>query len=176
MTENTSGLGDTQAHFKVYIGNRPDYADYHSLSEVRALRTGDIHALGQHCGNGWRKVFNVYAKLLYALGDSVWCRIQPYGSWQAYRDQALLQANSQTALLFSTPQLNDPLVCHVVMGKHYGMSLDLPVAWHWLDANFAVLPGYHAVLCPYFDYRQLTNERIGSLSTLLKSWQQNQAG
>ena len=64
------GLGDRHAHFNVFMGNRPDYEFAPCKDQFRALKVGDVYAIGQACGNGWRKVFNVYAKLVYALPDS----------------------------------------------------------------------------------------------------------
>lgn len=166
-------MGDDGAGVCVYIANTPNFADYASLDSVKPIQPGEIDAIGQHCGNGWRKVFNVYAKLLFALGDTPWYSLVGCESWQAYRDEHLLQDRSGTALLFSAPDLTLPDRCHIVMGKHYGLSLNLP--WYWLDARFAIVPGHNIVLCPYFDYRQLTNAHIAQLAVLLRKWASNHA-
>jgi hypothetical protein len=64
-----AGLGDQYAQFNVYIANIPAFSEYSSLGCIKPLSSGEIHAIGLACGNGWRKVFNVYAKLLFALND-----------------------------------------------------------------------------------------------------------
>ncbi len=69
-SENVSGLGDLCAQFNVYIANRPNFSEYSNLDIVSSLSSGEIHGIGQACGNGWRKVFNVYAKLVFALNLS----------------------------------------------------------------------------------------------------------
>ncbi len=131
------------------------------------MNTGDIHAIGQACGNGWRKVFNVYAKLMFAwkgpYGDAV-----EYPNWQAYRDGNLLSASSDTALLFTPPDLGADDTIHVVMGRMYGKSLNFP-ALEWLNDAFAINRNQRLIICPYFDYRQLSNLKIVYLVDLLNT-------
>ncbi|MFQ3237308.1 MAG: hypothetical protein ACI9C4_002889 [Paraglaciecola sp.] len=168
-----AGVGDTQAWFNVYIANRPDHLDYPQLSTVRALEVGDIERINRNCGNGWRKVFNVYGKLLFALQQS-----SPPGQvilpglqakdWQSYRDNNLLQANSHTRLLFSAPHLPTPgKSVHIVMGKTYAKSLNLAPSLIWLDQEFACDPPNRLIVCPYFDYRQLSDRKILHLVALI---------
>ncbi|WP_250884174.1 hypothetical protein [Glaciecola sp. XM2] len=165
-------LGDEHATFKVYIGNRPDYMFAHHAQPYCELRTGEIDACAKQCGNGWRKVFNVYAKLVYALaapsllsplGNS---RHQP-SSWQSYRDDSLLQANSKTALCFVPPNLEALNALHLVMGKGYANTLDLPNDLAWLNHEFAISEQHSLIVCPYFDYRQLSNVKILFLVDLI---------
>ena len=169
----SAGLGDTQGQFNVYIANRPDHLDYPQLDCVRALKTGDIEQINRACGNGWRKVFNVYAKLLFALQQSI-----PTGelilpgmqakNWQSYRDNSLLQANSHTRLLFSAPHLPTPdKSVHIVMGRTYAKSLNLAPSLIWLDGEFACDPANRLLVCPYFDYRQLSDRKILHLVALI---------
>lgn len=61
------GLGDQNASFRVYVENRPKMPQYQQLFDCEAMQKGDIDLIYQHCGNGWRKLFNVYAKLLCVL-------------------------------------------------------------------------------------------------------------
>lgn len=173
------GLGCPQFTIAAYIENRPNMLNYPALAEQIPLVPGEIQAIGQACGNGWRKVFNVYAKLLYALDT----RLFPYAlaapSWQAYRDQFLLQQGSQTALLFSPPQLlpaissdEQPPTCHLIMGRTYAKRLiaegKLTAEMRWLDHEFAINAGHRVIICPYFDYRQLSNIKIARLAELMK--------
>ncbi len=177
MTE--IGLGQTNADIRVYIANRPDHDGMAQVTYMRPLVRGEISDVGKACGNGWRKVFNVYAKLIYALsGQSTdttslpdWLGALPiqYPSWQAYRDSALLDASGQTALLFSPPltvELEAGKAFHIVMGRTYAKGLDLP-SLEWLNDSFAIAPEHRLVVCPYFDYRQLSNLKIVYLIELL---------
>ena len=170
-------MGDPHASFRVYIANQPDFPPLQPFASLTALSPNDIYALGQHCGNGWRKVFNVYAKLLYALADPRYVDKQLYSSWQAYRDNRLLQAQSGTALLFS-PVLPDefcmPGTVHLILGRTYAKTLYPPQQWLWLDHDFALINTGHradnnrVMVCPYFDYRQLSNSKIIRLVSLLQ--------
>lgn len=163
------GLGEGDAKFKVYIANRPAYADLNHHQVVQAIRTTEIASIGQSCGNGWRKVFNVYAKLLFACPQTwglVKCQSQ-YSNWQAYRDKQLLQAGSGTALLFNfNGQLAKDSI-HLIMGRTYAKSLSLPNSLMWLDQEFAIDIANRLIVCPYFDYRQLSNAKIITLVALI---------
>jgi hypothetical protein len=191
------GLGDSQFSFAVYIANQPAMPEYQSLTQLKSLQHGELHAIGQACGNGWRKVFNVYAKLLYALdkNDFKFATLAP--TWQQYRDQYLLQANSGTALVFSPPILKtlktlkalktsipDPLktkysntgavkTLHIICGRTYAKQLinegKLATELLWLDEEFAVDMQQGVIVCPYFDYRQLSNIKIQRLSMMLSA-------
>lgn len=167
------GLGNTNAQFKVYIGNRPNIEQYQGLAELRELRAGDIANLGQQCGNGWRKVFNVYAKLVFALNQASFVSLHEAKSWQEFRDNRLLQSGSNTSLLFSTPRICEDAseystVIHLVMGKTYAKALPLASSLTWLDHEFAIHNQANLLVCPYFDYRQLSNIKIIRLVELIK--------
>lgn len=171
-----NGLGDEHAQFKVYIGNRPNFPSIQPLNSIQGIAKGEIHAIGQACGNGWRKVFNVYAKLLFALNYSPLVDVKPYSSWQDFRDQGLLRHNSNTALLFSEPDFLDltgsqqsgKQTITIIMGKTYANSLPNVGSLTWLDNEFALIAAKQLIVCPYFDYRQLSNIKILRLVTLIK--------
>ncbi|ALS98159.1 DUF6942 family protein [Lacimicrobium alkaliphilum] len=161
-----NGLGDHNARFRVYIGNRPDHE--FGKAGIVALTQEDILRIGQHCGNGWRKVFNVYAKLAFTLPPSFGFK-RNFRSWQQYRDNSLLQQGSNTALLFTPPDLtNRPDCVHIVMGRTYAKSLDLGEGLRWINPEFAVDHTKRLIVCPYFDYRQLSNIKILFLSDLIE--------
>lgn len=176
---NEFGLGDNNALLKVYIANRPAYtfnglteAAKPSSSKIIALHNNDIYACGQACGNGWRKVFNVYAKLVFAHGSTVLLSAKnsdQFASWQHYRDSLLLQKNSKTALLFSPPnfELTNNTKLHLIMGKTYAKSLGIPNSLQWLNEDFAIDKTNRIIVCPYFDYRQLSNAKILFLVDLM---------
>jgi len=171
------GIGDSEFSFAVYIENQPPMDEYQQLNEVIALKTGEISRIGQVCGNGWRKVFNVYAKLLYALDSSYFNFSSFAPSWQQYRDQYLLQSNSQTALLFSPPELissSENNVIHIICGRTYAKKLldegQLAAQFLWLNEEFAIDIKQKIIICPYFDYRQLSNIKIDYLASLLRQF------
>jgi len=166
------GLGCDDFNIAVYIANTPAMPEYQHLTQVSALTSGEITAIGQACGNGWRKVFNVYAKLLYALPKDNFAYATVAPTWQEYRDNYLLQVNSQTALLFSPPCLTDnSQTLHVICGRTYAKQLiargELQAQLTWLDEEFAIDKHNKLVVCPYFDYRQLSNAKIARLSVML---------
>jgi len=132
-----------------------------------ALTQENIFRIGQHCGNGWRKVFNVYAKLVFTLPPSFGFK-QHFNSWQQYRDNSLLQQGSNTALLFTPPDFNDVGGLHIVMGRTYAKSLNLSDSLEWLNPEFGIDTRQKLIVCPYFDYRQLSNAKILFLSDLIR--------
>ncbi|WP_258546921.1 DUF6942 family protein [Psychromonas sp. B3M02] len=173
------GLGDINFTFAVYIQNQPNMEQWQGVTTVVPLQETDIEAIGRACGNGWRKVFNVYAKVLYALDNNDFQFSQLAATWQAYRDEYLLQENSATALLFSAPALNlveaeadkSKRTVHIICGRTYAKQLlnseQLNTELLWLDEEFAINFEQHIIVCPYFDYRQLSNIKIQRLARLL---------
>ena len=170
------GFGDNDFNFAVYIANKPNMLEYHNLSTVLPLVDGEINAINQSCGNGWRKVFNVYAKLLYALDKEYFYFSKQAPTWQDYRDQYLLKARSKTALLFSAPRL-DPSneIVHIICGKGHAKALisngNLNANLVWLDEEFAIDSQNKLIVCPYLDYSQLSNIKIERLAELLRRLQ-----
>lgn len=163
------GIGDTNSQFVVYLGNRPDFADLATINHVRPVNTHEIADIGNQCGNGWRKVFNVYAKLIYAMQARMHCTAH-FNSWQAWRDEQLLRADSNSLLLFSPPilaELNGDKI-HVLMGKGWAAQCGLNEQLFWLNQDFAIINKQNFIVCPYFDYRQLNNQKILYLCELLK--------
>lgn len=178
MDKNVNiGFGAQQFNFAVYIANRPNLAEYQDIGSVVSLQKNEIYSIGQACGNGWRKVFNVYAKLLYALESTSINQVfvdyrKGCSCWQELRDQYLLQANSDSALLFSPPQLSvNSNTIHIICGRTYAKQLisqGLDTQLSWLDQEFAIDHQQNIIVCPYFDYRQLSNIKIIRLVELIK--------
>ncbi len=166
------GLGCPNFNFAVYIANTPAMLEYQNLTQVTPLTCDEITAIGQACGNGWRKVFNVYAKLLYALPKKHFAFATSAPTWQQYRDCTLLQVGSKRALLFSPPCLvNNDNTLHIICGRTYAKQLlqagELTAQLTWLDNEFAIDKHNKVVVCPYFDYRQLSNSKIERLTEML---------
>ncbi|KTF17005.1 DUF6942 family protein [Pseudoalteromonas sp. H105] len=170
-TATNLGMGDPHFNVAVYIANPPPMPQYQTLSTLAPLIDGEIDAINQACGNGWRKVFNVYAKVLFALPSEHHCFAKQAATWQTYRDKLLLQANSKTALLFSPPQLTHEPTLHIIAGRTHAKSLInqglLNITLDWLDDEFAINTQHKVIVCPYFDYRQLSNIKIARLSQLV---------
>ena len=185
------GLGNENANIIFYIRNRPPLKTYQNLKCVKPLIPGEVSHICQETGNHWRKIFNVYAKLLFELSAD------KFSSWQQLRDEQLLQAHSQHCLLFSAPEITssfttDIASCqptnanshathltdftiekpnttlHIVLGKGYAQELSLGNKSTWLSDDFAINAELGLIICPYFDYRQLSNVKIIQLAGLIK--------
>ena len=171
MTIKAIGLGQSDAAIRVYVKNRPNLIQFQTLSDTLPLQAGQIAQINAEAGNGWRKVFNVYAKWLYQLAPSC-LALKSVDTWQQFRDQTLLQNHSQTALLFSEPDVTDPdAALHVIAGKTHAKELaaneQLGINLIWLNDEFALSPTQRIIVCPYFDYRQLNNAKIDILCELI---------
>ncbi|MCF4008849.1 DUF6942 family protein [Rheinheimera sp. UJ63] len=171
VSEFAIGFGDPQAQICVYVAKRPPMQEYAALNHIQPLSYGEISAINQACGNGWRKVFNVYAKLLFTLDKRQFTFQQTADSWQQFREQQLLQTGSNTALLFSLPQFAvNRHAIHIIAGRTHAKALldaGLAAQLQWLNNEFAIDRQQRLLVCPYFDYRQLNNEKIQRLSTLI---------
>jgi len=170
------GFGDSDFSLAVYIANKPPMLEYQSLPSVIPLVEGEIDVINKACGNGWRKVFNVYAKILYELDNAHFPFSSRAETWQKYRDNYLLQDKCKLALLFSPPELTPSTkIVHIICGKGYSKALvdsgRLVANLVWLDEEFAIDLQNRLIVCPYFDYRQLSNIKIDRLACLLKRLQ-----
>lgn len=167
--QTQAGIGAARGSIALYIANRPPSDDYADLDHIRPLQPGEAHYIGQNTSNHWRKIFNVSAKFLYALRQQH--NTMAYSSWQALRDSSLFQAHSDEALLFTPPDLSNTQITHIVCGKTYAQTLDLgPLLW--LNQHFAISEQVPIIVCPYLDYRQLSNERITRLVELVITLQE----
>lgn len=167
MTKNPIGLGSSNNNINFYIANRPPINGYPTMQDFRALAMAELGYIVKHTSNHWRKVFNVYAKLLFDWHQVNNRKDLPI-SWQEYRDLELFQSHSQEALIFSHFGLNqNPRAIHIIAGKTYAANLNLPPLV-WLDSYFAINKQHRLIVAPYPDYRQLSNDRIAQLITLMK--------
>lgn len=167
-SQHPIGFGAPDSAIKIYIANRPPIDDYPTMNEMRGLLPGEISHIVQHTSNHWRKVFNVYAKFLFDW-QGLHGENKTLTRWQDYREQTLFQQHSGACLLFSAPQLKDTTMgFHIIAGKTYAASLQLPPL-DWVDQYFAINRPQRIIVSPYPDYRQLSNRRIMTLITLMKS-------
>lgn len=170
MHNQSVGLGDDKATITYYIRNRPPLATYQELSYVLPLKNAEIAHICLETGNHWRKIFNVYAKLLFELAP------ENFTTWQHLRDNKLLQKDSCHCLLFSAFKLpeNDEITdeqtnkLHIILGKGYAEELGLSEKCTWVSEDFAINERLGVIICPYFDYRQLSNRKITQLVGLIK--------
>ncbi len=165
------GFGDQNFSIAVYIAKPPPMPEYSNMTTLTPITCEHINTINQTCGNGWRKVFNVYAKVLFALPSEHYSFAKLTATWQQYRDQYLLQHSSKTALLFSPPELTKGDTLHIIAGRTHAKNLInqamLTAQLDWLDDEFAVDKANKLIVCPYFDYRQLSNIKIARLSQLV---------
>lgn len=167
MISKIVGFGANNAPIKIYIANRPQLDDYPDLDELRGLAIGEITHITKNTSNHWRKVFNVYAKFLFAW-HLLKARKNLPNTWQEYREQELFQTHSQAALLFSKPNFEStPKSFHLIAGKTHAANLNLPPLV-WLDSYFAINESHKLIVTPYADYRQLSNERIARLVEIMQ--------
>lgn len=170
-TSSHIGLGTNKANIHIYIENIPPLPEYQNLSSIFPLKIGNINQIGQQTGNHWRKIFNVLAKLLFEYNEHA------YKTWQELRDEYLLQEHSKECLLFSKISFNDidikadnndKNIITLIMGKTYAKKLSIDEHCYWLSENFAINTDKKLIICPYFDYRQLSNIKITQLVQLMK--------
>jgi hypothetical protein len=179
MNLPTWGFGVEQGLIAIYVENPPSMSEYQFLDKVQPLSSGEFEVINQACGNGWRKVFNVYAKILaeWQHRDHDFTK---FTRWQDYRDKALLQGHSQEALLFSPPNFSEKnYKFHVIAGRTYAKKLLRDHVFTntlvWLDEEFAIDKVSNLVICPYLDYRQLSNIKITRLVELLTELERKSA-
>lgn len=167
------GFGVPNATLAVYVENKPPIAGYLQLDTFTPLTLGEIEFINQQAGNGWRKQFNVFAKLITALNHPSYANL-PLSSWQHYRDSTLLQATGLEAYLFSPPNLSESkFKVHLIAGRTYAKSMLSSSLKQtnliWLDNEFAIDPKHRVIVCPFFDYRQLSNIKIARLCELINT-------
>jgi hypothetical protein len=180
-TDNTieRGLGCPDALLRVYVAKPPPMREFLALQQIQPLLPGQIQQIGNHCGNGWRKVFNVYAKLVFTLPATWQPTLHGNKTWQQWRDQTLLQTGGNCSLLFSAPQVQERSrptalrTLHIIAGRQHARTLvtsgDLTVPLQWLDDEFALNAEHRVIVCPYFDYRQLSDVKIARVAAIAAS-------
>lgn len=156
------GFGSSEFKYAVYFEHKPPIEPYLAHTELTPLSKSELDFILANTSNNWRKIFNCFAKLSFAL-EPDHCK-----SWQALRDTQLLSEHQPFALLFSKPDLTQTETIHIISGRTYAAKLDLPVELTWLSPQFAINKKCKLIVSPYFDYRQLSNERLEILIKLIK--------
>lgn len=165
---------------KVYLANRPPLIAFDEVDGLSVLKKGDIEHIVKETGNHWRKIFNVYAKLIFALALKVDCKkVAGFTSWQQYRDELLLQQGSETELLFYPKEQQEREYfmksfteiesesLRIIMGKSFSSKVLGAHRLEWVDDDFAYDVKTGVWICPYFDYRQLSNLKIDRFVDLM---------
>lgn len=169
------GLGATTPKISFYIGNIPDFIGFNTPTHFRPAELSELAYIVSNTSNHWRKVFNVYAKVMWQWlnltdPDQV-NQLEKCGvtSWQHYRDNRLFQREGNEALIFSAfdPKYSRSHL-HVFAGKTYGHQ-QYPHNLIEVNQQFWISPSNKLIIAPYPDYRQLTNARIDFLISLLYS-------
>lgn len=152
----------------VYVAKAPPVWSQGPIIPMRPAVAGELQSIIDENGNGWRKLFSVYAKVVFALASWGLDLTQGQACWQDYQRQRLLQTGSDTALYFGRV-VNQPGRIQVIAGRQHARMLekDWGLNLQWLDQAFALCRANRVVVCPFFDYRQLTNEKIARLAALI---------
>lgn len=155
------GLGTQSAKYRIYIGNRPPLPEYQALDQLRPVLPGEISNIVDQTGNHWRKIFNLFAKLMFELNP------EGHSTWQAFRDNRLLQSGADHALFFSQPDFGQPDTIHIITGKSHALALGFEQLSE-LKQDFAVDKSRKLIVAPYFDYRQLSNQKLAELVGIVR--------
>lgn len=150
---------------QLYIPHRPTMAEYENLQDIQPINNGDIDKIIIACGNHWRKIFVIFAKIASAIDDREL-------SWKTYLAEHLLQDSGSERLVFCEDlQFLDKepaSVIHIFSGKYCGDT-----AGHIQQCS-EIAPGFfqnekgQIFITPYFDYRQFSNAKIDFFITQLK--------
>ena len=130
------------------------------LAPLSSELLSDIMASGNH----WRKIINCAAKLLFALDA------KGHASWQLYRDHFLLRAGSGQYLHAGVVNVHALAGIKIITGKQHGQDVLGPV---WQDGDFYLEAEQGIIVSPYFDYRQLSNQKILELRDIIRQLPQS---
>jgi hypothetical protein len=164
MANSLIGIGDSDFKIAVCIGNRPDTQLFQSLTGILPFSKHALTDTVNQTGNHWRKIFNIYAKLMNEIEGL------PFETWQEFRDRKLLTEGSRHAIIFSDVSscLADSSRIIIVSGKTYAQAQGVLENCTELSGGFFFDVTRKLVVTPYFDYRQLSNAKINELVSLLR--------
>jgi hypothetical protein len=133
-------------HITLYIPNRPNLEQYIKKRGLKNLKMNEISFIISECGNHWRKIFSIYAKICFHFNPVT-------DSWQDYRDTILLTKKCIASISFSKKVIQDSTI--VILSGKESWKLD-----EGLSKNI--------FKTPYFDYRQFPNSEIDKLLSNIK--------
>lgn len=156
------GIGSESFRLGLFIANRPPVVRYQQLEEMQPFVPGELSCLVNETGNHWRKIFNISAKLGFAL----------YGKdcpdWQSYREKRLFQQDCPMSLVFSPIYRPSEEQLFILLGKTYRQSLFVDLDFTEISEAVFLHPQWRLLQVPYFDYRQLSNQKIADLLGLIQ--------
>ena len=158
------GFGNTFPKWTLHIANRPELEPFeHDI--FRQLESGEAAQIIQQTSNHWRKVFSIMAKISFALFDTG-CE-----TWQQYRDTKLLTKDGFEAIDFDHYQAGNATSFSIICGFQYAENqVDLAkLIPHMQQPKLMISESKNFVVTPYFDWRQLNNEILGHLVTLMQN-------
>lgn len=149
-------LCSKEPKFILYVPRPIPFADLENPNVSRALGENEAIDIMKNCSNDWRKIFSTFSKIIHPI-------IEAPCTWQNYRDQHLLQAHGNEALVFG-PYLLDskfPDAVHIIAGKNFYKDFELPSrSWSTLEETSNLHRSGLLFKTPYFDYRQFPNRLI----------------
>jgi len=156
------GLGAPQAKFIVYCANTPITALL-IADTITPICYHDIEQINSNNGNGWRKIFNVYAKLLFEINPL------EFQSWQDLRNEFLLQSHCDHQLVLNPASIptKDANTIQILMGKTFASSHINAIDIQWMNPFMGKVINKNIYITPYFDYRQFSNAKIKKFVRLL---------
>ena len=157
---HAQGFGAQQANLIVYCANTPK-TSLLQLNTITAICYPDIEKINADNGNGWRKIFNVYAKLLFEINPLT------YKSWQDLRNDFLLQTHCNHQLVLNPIDIpsDDDSTLQILMGKTFALTHFNESEINWIDSNMGKIHNKNIYITPYFDYRQFSNAKIEQFVT-----------
>lgn len=174
LPESCYGIGAKRPALILYLPHRPEAIVLSGTGEYGSVNSLGVRTFLADCDNHWRKIFNCYAKIAFALFG------RDFLTWQDYRDNRLLTEQSLELMVF--PDSKGSLREHTLGSSRISiisgiatarkMSLDFET-WKLLRGFYLKehpKNGHTTILTPYFDYRQLSNQKIETLLQLLKGY------
>ena len=163
MSFPKAGLGCEQPRWVLYIANRPELDEYQD-ELYRILALGEAAEIIRQTSNHWRKVFSIMAKISFALYET------QCATWQEYRDTKLLTEHGFEAISFEPfQQLSDNHLSLICGFTYAETQIDLTqLISHHKFEKLKVSEIGKLIVTPYFDWRQLNNEMLTSLISIMK--------
>ena len=163
------GIGVEQPKLVLYIQNRPPLEYFTDLNSYRSANKNEICDIIDQCGNHWRKIFSIFAKLAFATTH------HECNSWQEYRDNILLTQNGHEAIIFQNKLQVFPCEAHhLICGKTFFDEFNFDEnEFHNLDENEKVKHREKILQTPYFDYRQFNNALVEKVVNHIEVMTQN---
>lgn len=158
------GFGSKQADLVVYLPNRPQIDEFINLDSFRALRSGEVQEIISQCGNHWRKIFSIYAKIAFAIDP------KDYSTWQQYRDTVLLTDHGAEAVIFGCEIVPfSEKTFHFIAGRAHFDAFSLKrEEFKEIGNDGKIFVKNRIFQIPYFDYRQFPNKLVEKIVIFCK--------